>query len=87
MSFMLPQMRSASDGQLADPYKDGSLGQRPLHLARSLRGQRFAHGYYSQVSCRLTDTGRGWNGKHGGAPVAAIHEIPILLAPGENECE
>ena len=64
MSFMLPQMRSASEGQLADPYRGGSLGQKPRHLAKLLRERRSSHGFCSQVSCRLTDTGLDLKGKH-----------------------
>ena len=52
MSFTLPQMRSAFEGQQVVPSRVGFLGQRLRLLEKSLRAQRFAHGYYSLRSCR-----------------------------------
>ena len=80
-------MRSAYKGQLAVPYRVGSLGHRPRPLARSLCEQHFAHGYCTPLSCRRTDIGHDWNVKRGEHHVAVINGIPILIAPGENDCK
>ena len=87
MSFMLPQMRSAYEGQQVAPSRgwfSGPEAATPSEIAArtTLRARILQPTFMSVNRYRARLERQAW-----GAPVAAINDIPILLAHGENDCE